>query len=156
MTDTPIIFQSTKTYTHAHGYSCCFRQWRADHSHCHFLHGYSIEVRIVFEGPLDKRNWVMDYGGLSLLKDYLRDHFDHKTLVAKDDPQLREFRNWHNFGIIDIVEVDAVGCEKFAEMIFRFLDEDYSKLPSWAKGVIVRSVEVKEHAGNSAIVTRKD
>ena len=30
---TGVMYRSTKTYDHNEGLSCCFRQWRADHSH---------------------------------------------------------------------------------------------------------------------------
>ena len=36
-----------KTFGNDLGLSCAFRQWRATHSHCHFVHGYSIGVEIV-------------------------------------------------------------------------------------------------------------
>lgn len=34
----PFLYQSTKTYGHDRGFSCAFRQWRAD-SHCRLIHG---------------------------------------------------------------------------------------------------------------------
>ena len=36
------VWRSTKTYGHEEGLSCCFRQWRATHSHCRLLHGYAL------------------------------------------------------------------------------------------------------------------
>ncbi len=32
------IYRSTKSYDHSEGLSCCFRQWRATHSHCSLVH----------------------------------------------------------------------------------------------------------------------
>ena len=46
-------FKSTKLFD---GYSTCFRQWRADGTHCKFLHGYAVSFRVWFEGDLDYRN----------------------------------------------------------------------------------------------------
>ncbi len=43
-------FKSTKLFD---GYSTCFRQWRADGTHCKFLHGYAVSFRVWFEGDLD-------------------------------------------------------------------------------------------------------
>lgn len=148
-----IVYQSTKTYTHAHGLSCCFRQWKAD-SHCNTLHGYSLQIEVTFEGPLDQRNWVMDFGGLKRLKGWLESTFDHKTLVAEDDPQYALFVAMGNSGLIDMVTVPAVGCEKFAEQIYDWLDG----IPNWEYDDThpkVQSVKVSEHPGNSATVHRK-
>lgn len=143
---TELTYQSSKTYTHAHGFSCCFRQWRAD-SHCSKLHGYSLQIELVFEGDLDERNWVQDFGGLKDVKAYLERTFDHKTLIARDDPHMDTFMMMDSEHLIDLVIVDAVGCERFAEMIFRAVSEGHPML---------KSVQVWEHAGNSAKVIRKD
>jgi 6-pyruvoyltetrahydropterin/6-carboxytetrahydropterin synthase len=53
-------FRSTKIFD---GYSTVFRQWKADGTHCQFLHGYGISFKVWFEGELDGRNWVWDFGG---------------------------------------------------------------------------------------------
>ncbi len=142
---------STKTYPHSAGISCAFRQWRAD-SHCHFIHGYALAFKFVFAAEtLDDRNWVVDFGGLKTLKEQLQAHFDHKTVVAKDDPEIEWFREGHRRRILDLVEVDAVGCEKFAEMAYniasKFINEQYGS------HVRVATVEVAEHESNGAIYT---
>lgn len=144
-----MTFESGKTYTHAEGLSCCFRQWRAKDSHCRFLHGYAIQVEICFRSAkLDSRNWVMDFGSLKPIKEWLKETFDHKTLVAKDDPDLKRFEGLEGWGIIDLVVVDHVGCEAFAKMIYEhvmwWLTQE--KIPY----VEVDYVEVREHAGNFA------
>ena len=86
------IFRSTKSYDHSEGLSCCFRQWRADHSHCHRLHGYALAFRFVFAThQLDKNNWCLDFGALKGLRSWLHEMFDHTTIIAHDDPQLPTF-----------------------------------------------------------------
>ena len=57
------VFRSTKTYGHEMGFSCAFRQHRAD-SHCRLVHGYALAFHFEFEATeLDVRNWVVDFGG---------------------------------------------------------------------------------------------
>lgn len=146
---TELVYQSSKTYTHSVGLSCCFRQWRATHSHCSKLHGYALKVELVFQGDLDERNWVQDFGGLKEVKKFLEETFDHKTLVAADDPALPELQRMHRYSLLDLVVLPAVGAEKFAEFIFRALDEDF------ALDAKIQSVQVWEHEGNSAKVIRK-
>lgn len=155
MSDTKIKYRSGKTYTHAHGFSCAFRQWRAD-SHCHFLHGYSLQIELVWEGDLNQNNWVMDFGGLKNVKAWLENTFDHKTIVAEDDPEYNNFTLFANLGIIDLVVVPAVGAEKFAELIFRTVDDMFIRSPSQPNWPLLHSVTVREHAGNHATVIRDE
>ena len=145
--------QSTKTYGHNVGLSCAFRQWKA-HSHCKFLHGYSLAFRFVFEAAeLDHTNWVVDFGGMKSLKGILENTFDHTTVVAEDDPQLEWFREAHTRGILQLVILPAGGCEKFAEYVFE-VTEQWLKDAGFAPRVSLVSVEVSEHGANSALFTR--
>jgi 6-pyruvoyltetrahydropterin/6-carboxytetrahydropterin synthase len=147
------MYISTKTFGHEVGLSAAFRQWKAE-SHCRFLHGYALAVKFVFEAQeLDHRNWVVDFGSLKGLKSWLEDTFDHKTLVAEDDPQMDYFNTLDAQGIIQMVVVPATGCEKFAEMIFE-CTEVWLKDNGYAPRVRLLSVEVREHGANSAIYTR--
>jgi len=171
-------YVSTKTYGNDRGLSCCFRQWRSTHSHCSLLHGYSIGIRLMFESQtLDDRNWVMDFGGLQAFKDWAEHMFDHTLVIAKDDPHLDMFLKMAELGlqdqggVCDIRLVEAVGCEKFAELAYHVMadilrtfqaDEtwhfmndqeivEYAPRYPVGQGVRLRSVEVFEHEGNSAI-----
>ena len=76
-----MAYQSTKTYGNDRGFSCAFRQWSAD-SHCNLIHGYSLGFKFIFEAEeLDERNWVYDFGNCKWIKQWIEDHFDHKTCV---------------------------------------------------------------------------
>ena len=143
------MYRSTKTYGNDRGLSCCFRQWRAD-SHCNLLHGYSLGFRFTFEAAiLDERNWVYDFGGCKWIKKYLDKMFDHTLAVAKDDPELKVIKGLEKFDLANVVELDDVGCEKFAEHVYNYIS---SKVYEDTKGrVSVYSVEVFEHGANSAI-----
>lgn len=149
------LFQSTKTYGHEVGLSCCFRQWRA-HSHCRFLHGYALGVKLTFSATeRDHCGWVVDFGGLKGVKAMLEDTFDHKLLVAEDDPILNTSPFLYGVGeAADIVVVPATGCEAFAELIFECV-EQWLKDAGFSPRAWLESVEVREHAGNSAICNRQ-
>lgn len=147
-------YRSTKTFGHELGLSACFRQWRAQ-SHCSLLHGYALAVRVEFAADeLDVRNWVVDFGSLKGFKDMLERTFDHKLLVAEDDPMKDELCQLAGLGLAECVVVPATGCEAFAQMIYVcatiwLLDNGYRPR------VRVVSVEVKEHGANSAIYTEE-
>lgn len=143
-------YRSTKTFGHDVGLSAAFRQWRAD-SHCRFIHGYALAFRFEFESDeLDSRNWVVDFGGLKGLRGMLEDTFDHKMLVAQDDPEIEWFREAQRRGIAEIVEVEAGGCEKFAELVYE-CTEQWLRDAGFAPRCRLVSVEVREHGANSAI-----
>ena len=69
-------YASVKTYGHDRGLSCAFRQWKAD-SHCKWIHGYALAFEFTFIATeLDTKNWVVDFGGLKKLEQWLRATFD--------------------------------------------------------------------------------
>ena len=151
---TTVLFRSTKTYGHNEGLSCCFRQWRASHSHCRLLHGYALSFHFVFAShDLDERNWCFDFGGLKPVRAWLHHNFDHTTLAAEDDPELGAFQDLADRGLIDLRVLPAVGCEATARYVHEFAGrfvEEQTNGRVW-----LESVEVREHAGNSAIYSEK-
>jgi len=153
------MFQSTKIFD---GFSCCFRQWKATTTHCQFLHGYGVSFKVTFEGKLDDRNWVWDFGGMKRAKtlidgmqpkawmDYM---FDHTILVAEDDPYINTLQQLDNANIAQVRVVPATGAEKFAEFIFYKLNNFVKDETN--ERVQVRLVEFMEHGKNTAIYSEK-
>jgi len=146
-------YQSTKVIELG---SCAFRQWRATHSHCRFLHGYQLKAKLWFgASSLDDKNWCVDFGGLKELKAKLHHVFDHTTTVAADDPELETFKDLDKRGIIQLRILDrGVGIERVAETVFSIADSYIKALTSnrcW-----VDKVEVFEHEENSATFTTCD
>jgi 6-pyruvoyltetrahydropterin/6-carboxytetrahydropterin synthase len=145
---------STKTYEHSEGLSAVFRQPKATHSHCHLLHGYSLKFKFVFGcDTLDEKNWVVDFGGLKLLKQWLHDCFDHTVIVDIADPELHTIRALEAKGIANVVTFDGVGCEKFAEHAFNFAN-NLIKDKTDGRCYVV-SVECAEHGANSSIYSNE-
>lgn len=143
-------YRSTKTFGHEIGLSACFRQHKA-HSHCRLLHGYALAIRLEFEATeLDERNWVVDFGGLKSLKGMLEEQFDHKLIVAEDDPLLYKLMELGECGLADVVALPGVGCEKFAEYVFG-ATEVWLQSNGYSPRVRLVSCEVSEHGANSAI-----
>ena len=146
-------YYSKKKYGHERGLSAAFRQWSAE-SHCRFIHGYSLEFEFVFGAhELDENNWVVDFGGLKELELWLRQNFDHKTLVAFDDPMYSAFEDMHEKGIIKRVSVKSTGCEMFANMAMEYASDMIRDL--YGGRCWVESVSVREHGSNSAICRRE-
>ena len=148
-------YQSTKLFD---GFSCVFRQWRAEGTHCKYIHGYGVSFRVWFEGELDERNWVWDFGGMKRAKgtidgmnpkawmDYM---FDHTMIIAEDDPFLESFKLMGQAGAAQVRILPAVGAEKFAEYIYSKLQAFVSE--ETAGRVNVVRVEFLENGRNTAI-----
>ena len=148
-------FQSTKLFD---GFSTVFRQWKAEGTHCRFLHGYGVSFRVWFEGELDERNWVWDFGGMKRAngkidgknpKEWMDYMFDHTTIVATDDPGIGGFRTMNELGIIQLRELEAVGAEQFAKYIFEKLNTFVQEETSGRVSVV--RVEFMENNKNTAI-----
>lgn len=143
-------YYSTKTFGNDRGLSCAFRQWRATHSHCQLIHGYSLGFKFVFVADeLDDKNWVYDFGNTKWIKEYLEHAFDHTIAIAADDPLLENFQQLEKAGGCDLRIMQGVGCEKFAEIVF--LDVAPRVHEETTGRVSLKSVEVFEHGANSAI-----
>ena len=147
-------YQSTKLFD---GYSCVFRQWRAEGTHCKYLHGYGVSFRVWFEGELDERNWVWDFGGMKRAKgtidgmnpkvwmDYM---FDHTTIMAEDDPLLNTFKTLDATGAVQLRILPAVGAEQFAKYIYEKLNAFVQEETNGR--VTVLRVEFMENNKNSS------
>jgi 6-pyruvoyltetrahydropterin/6-carboxytetrahydropterin synthase len=148
-------FQSTKVFD---GFSCVFRQWKAEGTHCRFLHGYGVSFKVWFEGELDEKNWVWDFGGMKRAngtidgmnpKAWMDYMFDHTTLIAEDDPYLEGWKAMDHHGLIQLRVIPHVGAERFAEFVFNKIN-DFVKAETDNR-VRVTKVEFMEHNKNSAI-----
>jgi 6-pyruvoyltetrahydropterin/6-carboxytetrahydropterin synthase len=147
-------FQSSKVFD---GFSTVFRQWKAKDTHCSFLHGYGVSFKVYFEGDLDHRNWVWDFGGMKRAKtqidglspkawmDYM---FDHTLICAEDDPALEDFMTLDETGIVQLRVIPATGAEKFAEFIFNKINDFV--LEETEGRVRVTKVKFAEHSKNAA------
>lgn len=114
-------------------------------------HGGSLKVSVQFSADYgDERGWVVDFGGLKSFKSVLEDHFDHKFLLAEDDPLLDTFKKLEVIGVCELRILPATGCAKFAEYLFGVADAWlYSN--GYSPRVKVHSVEVLAHDSDVAV-----
>lgn len=147
-------FQSTKVYD---GFSTCFRQWRAEGTHCKYLHGYGVSFKVWFEGNLDKKNWVFDFGGAKRAvhtidgrspNDWFKWLLDHTVIVAQDDPMLDQFIIMAEKGVIQLRTLPHVGAEQFAKYLYGKINEFVAKETNHR--VMATKVEFREHNKNAA------
>ena len=147
-------FQSSKVFD---GFSTVFRQWKAEDTHCRFVHGYGISFKVYFEGELDHRNWVWEFGGMKRAKtqidgmspkEWMDFMFDHTLIVAEDDPYAKAFAQMHEAGVAQVRFIPATGAEKFAEYVFNKINE-FVQTETEGR-VKVTKVKFMEHGKNAA------
>lgn len=163
------MYISTKTYGPEQGFAVAYRQWRADRKSgksegsvyttdeipgCSAIHGYAMSFHFEFTSKtLDARNWVVDFGSLKPLKEFLAETFDHTLLVAQDDPHHAEYVRLRNLGLCKLVEVENTGCEALAKFLLDYVNTIF--LPthypnSTDQEIWCSMVEVRETPSNSA------
>ena len=150
---------STKLFDN---YSVAIRQWKAQHSHCELLHGYSFKFKVWFasnEPDIDKQlndmNWIVDFGGFKTqpvgngLKDWMNHMWDHTLLIQKDDPYADVFVQLEQMKICKLHLLDKMGAESCAKLVFDKFNEVLSKTDAGRCKCI--KVECFETERNSAI-----
>lgn len=149
----PIAYKFTSTKEYVDEFPCAYKQWKAD-THCNLNHGYSFSIKLYFgANVLDRRGWVVDYGGLKELKQILKDQFDHRTLIAADDPDLAKYKQLEQDNILKLTILPAMGCELIADMLYKYINGIY--IPTYlgqgeSERVWCYKVEVRETQSNMA------
>ena len=118
-------FISTKVFD---GFSCVFRQWKAEGTHCRFLHGYGVSFKVWFKGEevviSSARNELIEE--LKFIANELSDEL-YVEAINLDDVYKDKFEknnSFHEAGIIKAIEnvkaiktftnIDLEVCEKEA------------------------------------------
>jgi len=128
------------------------RQWRSD-THCSWVHGYGRIVEIVFWGnKLDERGWVVDFGDLRDVKTWLEGEWDHRVLLAADDPLLNQFMILQELGGINVnvmLPPYGPGIEQSCHYVYDEVNDMIQYKTNGRCGV--SQVRIWEHENNSAI-----
>ena len=83
------------------------RHWKAG-THCAYIHGYARSTEITIGcDVLDERGWVIDLGGLRDIRKFLEAAWDHRLLVADDDPLLADLRTLEAKGALSLNVMDS-------------------------------------------------
>jgi len=129
-----------------------------DDGHCAWIHGYGRYVRFDFEGEIDERMWVVDFGDLRDAKKIIEDAWDHKLLLSSEDPHLDKIQALEEFNIVRVTVMDASkghgpGIEGSAKWVYDTINPlilEKTKGRAW-----ISKVEIWEHENNSAYYVPK-
>lgn len=134
--------------------------------HCALIHGHNWSFTFVFGATtLDANGFVVDFGDLKWLKEWLTKMFDHTLVLNSDDPWL-QFLSFHlvdvtdpqNLGgfkecchLADIRTVPNCGAEGLASYLLKEVDDMLAV--RYGSRVRLVSVTVHEDSKNTATVT---
>lgn len=154
-----MIFKSTKSY---YNLPCSHQQWKdCDSSgipgtgECAKTHGYSREVHFEFSAEeVDDYGWVIGFGSLKSVKDWLTWLFDHTSLWEAGDPRLEHVVKANNSAEFPFYNLrvlpSGVSMEQSCLFIALFVNPfilDATNGRCW-----VSRIEVRENDKNSGIL----
>jgi len=81
--------KSTKAW---HKLPCAHSQYHdreADGSfgECASWHGYDRSIKMTFAGDVDEYGWIVPFGELKAVKQFLEYYFDHTAVMPANDPR---------------------------------------------------------------------
>lgn len=128
----------------------CAHRRHKHNGHCRWVHGYSRSFEFWFVSEdLDEMGFVMDFGGLKWLSEWLQSIYDHTLLLDLSDPLLDKFRELEEMGACKLTVYENVGMEGSCMYVGSYVIE---KLKEISPRVRLYSVECRENGKNSGKV----
>lgn len=133
------------------------RQWKHN-GHCAWIHGYGRIVQLTFGcHELDDKTWAVDFGGLKPVKQFIEDAWDHRLLLASNDPYLEQIKALEEFNIVNVNVMDVTkGHSPGIEGSCKFLYDNIQPMIDEMTGgrCWLEKVEIWEHENNTAQYVR--
>ena len=148
-----MILRSTKSYWKL---PCAHMQWfdrdaNGNDGPCAKWHGYDRSVHFEFTGEADQHGWIVGFGNLKPVKQFLEYYFDHTALISADDPRMEDALAAEEAGIVDL-RILPYGVSMEMSSIFIW-EEVNPYIYSITDGrAYISRVECREHDGNSAFI----
>lgn len=121
--------------------------------HCKFIHGHNWAFTFVFGAEVvDENGFVIDFGDLKWLKEWIKTRFDHTLVLNQLDPELDTLVQFLGDQFANIVVVPDASSEGLA--IWLFYQVDYQIQQYTGERVYLREVTVQEDSKNSANFVR--
>jgi 6-pyruvoyltetrahydropterin/6-carboxytetrahydropterin synthase len=118
---------------------------------CRHLHGHNYAISIRLQGPtLDADGLLIDFALISqACNDFIQRHWDHATLVSRDDTDLLNFVQQHQQKHA-VIEGDNTSAEVLARTLFTQFEQILAKHTQAPRGLSLYSVTVNETESASA------
>lgn len=127
------------------------RQPRHD-GHCAWIHGHNWSFEFVFAcHKRDDNGFVIDFGKLKFLKEYLESMFDHTFVVPEYDKEMETWKDLQSKNLLKLVVLPDVSAEGLANFLLTEVSELVQERS--LNRVWVAEVTVFEDEKNSATAT---
>jgi 6-pyruvoyl-tetrahydropterin synthase len=121
--------------------------------HCAQVHGYDRSVEFTFAGEPDEHGWIVPFGKLKDVKDFLEYYFDHVTVLPADDPRIEVIPDHmvDTGGLLGTLRVlpSGVSMEMSSVFIWEHVNHYIYKITDGR--CYVERVRVYEHERNDAM-----
>jgi len=118
---------------------------------CAKWHGYDRSIHFEFAGEPDKYGWIVGFGDLKPLKEFLEFYFDHTALASADDPRITKIYQAHADGLVDLrILPYGVSMEMSSVFIWELVNPWIFQITDGRS--YVSRVECREHEKNSAFI----
>jgi len=148
--------KSTKAW---HKLPTAHAQWfdkEADGSpgECASWHGYDRSVKMTFAGDVDEMGWIVPFGELKKVKQFLEYYFDHTAVIPANDPRKDEIHAFNETMSPKMFKARVLPYGVSMEMSSLFIWEQVNPfIFETTKGrCYVEKVECIEHDSNAAFI----
>lgn len=116
--------------------------------HCAYIHGHNWTITLTFAcKQLDSSGFVVDFGQLKYIKDWIACHLDHACLLNEDDPHRADLvsqkASLFKFYILPCCSSEGIAQHLF--QIFNSMVQSHTQQRVW-----LNQVDIKEDSKNSA------
>ena len=116
---------------------------------CSRLHGHSWAITLTFEAKeLDDNGFVIDFGDLHFLGDWIDENLDHATALKESDPMCTECEKLEEQGLLKIIWVQSASCEGIAHFLYHTFQPMIEQKTNGR--VRIQSLRLEEDSKNSA------
>ncbi len=120
--------------------------------HCAFIHGHNWSFKLTFSSKeLDKNGFVVDFGKLKSIKQWIDKNLDHACLLCHDDPILQNLETETLRSAFKLYVIEDASSEGLAVHLFEVFNKVVCELTNMRAQLI--SLEVFEDMKNSARYT---
>ena len=138
------MFTCKKTYSDV---PFAHRQHTHD-GHCAFIHGHNWSITLTFAcHETDENGFVIDFGKLKYIKNWIDEHLDHACLFNQEDSDAQKALKDHG-NLFKIYILPNNSCEGIAEHLHGIFDDMVRS--EMNERVWITEVEITEDSKNSA------
>lgn len=121
---------------------------------CASVHGYDREVELTFAGDIDQMGWLVGFGELNDVKEFIEYYFDHVTVLPANDPRLNQITEemMAPGGLLGTIRILPAGVSMEMSSLFIWEHVNHYIVNLTNGRCYVKKVHVLEHDRNSGFL----